>query len=134
MKRIFLFAMTFGTIISIATPPKPTTPIAKNAVAIDENALIINNNDDKKMVVEANNQDVLIAGKNNVIKITGTCKTVLITGEDNDVEIDSVEQIVIKGNYNFVSWIATQNPTEKPIIKDTGGYNNVGKRIVVQKK
>lgn len=128
MKKIFFITLVVAAITSIATPPKLTAPVVKNSVTIDDNAIIINNNDEMEIAVEANQQDVLISGNNNMIKISGTCKNVLITGKGNDVEIDSVNQIIIKGNYNFVSWLATQNTTGKPIITDNGGYNNVGKR------
>jgi hypothetical protein len=128
MKKILIISFIVGTLNTNATPPKLTAPISKNLVTLDENAIIINDNEELELNIVADNQDILIAGNNNMINIEGVCKKILITGKGNDVNIKSVDEIHIKGNNNFVSWESTSNSTQKPLIKDLGGYNNIGKR------
>jgi hypothetical protein len=45
------------------------------------------------------------------------------------VNINTVNEILVKGNYNFISWEKSSNANGKPLISDKGGYNNVGQRI-----
>lgn len=84
------------------------------------------NNLEKEITL--NGQDVLISGKDNKITIKGLIGKITITGKDNDVVIESVNQIIISGNGNFVSWEKTSNGNQKPNILDKGGYNNVGRK------
>jgi hypothetical protein len=67
-------------------------------------------------------------GNNNNIVINGLCNKLIITGKGNDVEVDTIADIIINGNYNFVSWKNTTNKNDQANIKDFGSYNNIGKR------
>jgi len=128
MKKILIISFIVGALNATATPPKLTAPISKNLVTLDENAIIINDSEELELNIVADNQDILIAGNNNLINIEGVCKKILITGKGNDVEVDTTTDIIITGNYNFVSWKNTTNKNDQASIKDSGSYNNIGKR------
>ncbi|HRB92293.1 MAG TPA: DUF3060 domain-containing protein [Chitinophagales bacterium] len=79
-----------------------------------------------------NDKDVVIAGNDNKITIHGYVEKLSILGKNNEIDVESVHEIYIKNDYNFVSWQATPNKSGKPIISDKGGYNNIGKRTIKQ--
>ena len=83
---------------------------------------------DKEDTLEADGKDVLIAGNNNKLVLTGNVNKLLVTGKDNDLEVASVKEIIVSGNGNFISWERSGNASGKPLVKDSGGYNNIGKK------
>ena len=134
MKKIILFAVivllnTF--IINAQTSDAPA--IAKEinkieaSVPVEEKVYKIEESKLEKEIT-LNGQDVLISGNDNKITIKGLIGKITITGKDNDLVIESVNQIIISGNGNFVSWEKTSNGNQKPNITDKGGYNNVGRK------
>lgn len=96
------------------------TKILNNEVKIAESNL------EQEFTIQ--NKDVSIVGDGNKIKINGTVGKLSISGNDNEIDVESVKEIAIKFNYNFVSWQQSPNANGKPIISDKGGYNNVGKK------
>ena len=75
-----------------------------------------------------NEQDVLLSGSDNKIHIKGTVANITITGKNNEVDLESVNSILLSSDFNFVSWQTSTNKSGKPIVTDKGGYNNVGKK------
>jgi hypothetical protein len=135
MKKITLFlfsamAISTASFAQTSTKKTPATKVTKPATAkpqVAADALKFeNSNKEEEFAVDG--KDVLISGNNNKITITGNVGKILITGKDNDITIVAVNEIVITGNGNFVSWEKTNTSSAKPIIQDKGGYNNVEKR------
>jgi hypothetical protein len=125
MKQLYLFVFLFVTIINSKSNP----PTVKNSIGtIAENAIIIHDNEVMDIVIKVSAQDVVVMGNNNNIVINGLCNKLMITGKGNDVEVDTTTDIIITGNYNFVSWKNTTNKNDQASIKDSGSYNNIGKR------
>jgi hypothetical protein len=69
-------------------------------------------------------QDVGISGYGMRIQITGTCRSITITGSGNQVEVAEVAAITINGYGNTVHWAATPSGTT-PDITDNGEGNTV---------
>ena len=97
-----------------------SVPVEEKVYKIEESNL--------EKEITLNGQDVLISGNDNKITIKALIGKITITGKDKDDVIESVNQIVITGNGNFVSWEKTSNGNQKPNILDKGGYNNVGRK------
>ncbi len=135
MKKITLFlfsAIAISTVSFAQTSTKKTTAtkspkvVATAAQVADDAVKFTTSDASEEFAVDG--KDVLISGNNNKITITGNVGKILITGKDNDITIVAVNEIVITGNGNFVSWEKTNTSSVKPTIQDKGGYNNVEKR------
>lgn len=127
MKNQTLFLLLFLT-ISIHTfggEPKTTKPKQTTTEDISPDAVkYADNNKEEEVLVDG--KDIILSGNNNRLTFKGTISKILITGKDNDITIESVNQITISGNGNFVSWEKSSNG--KPVIQDKGGYNNIERR------
>ncbi len=109
------------TVVKKTTVTKTTTPtVSADAIKFEGS--------DKEEEIKADGKDIHISGNGNKLTITGSAAHVLITGKDNDIAIQSVNEITVTGNGNFVSWEKTGNGNAKPVVQDKGGYNNVGKK------
>lgn len=141
MKKITLFLLSAMTISSVSfaqtsskkttatnktTTTKTTKPATSKPQVAADALKFENSNKEEEIVVEG--KDVLVSGSNNKLTITGNVGKILITGKNNDITLVAVNEIVITGNGNFVSWEKTNNTNAKPNILDKGGYNNVEKR------
>ena len=115
------FAQESNTVKSTGkTKVATAVDVAVDAIKFDSN------NKDEEIIVEG--KDVILSGDDNRLTFKGTIGKILITGKNNDITIESVNQIMIPGNGNFVSWEKSSNANGKPIIQDKGGYNNVERR------
>lgn len=111
-----------------ATIVKPSTEVSTATTVIPADAVHIFDSNKNDVELTATNKAIVIEGNNNQINITGNCKQIFITGKSNDITIESLDFIEITGESNFVSWEKSSNTSGKPIIRDKGGYNNVGKK------
>lgn len=128
---IFNFAQssTSKTKSQTTSKTKPRTTVVKStATSIPSDALIFNSSKQETAEIIATDKAIVISGNENKITITGNCSQLFITGKNNDIVVESLDNIEITGSGNFVSWEKSTNATGKPIIKDKGGYNNVGKK------
>ena len=114
------------TTVKKKTTTKTTKPIAAKPQVAADAIKFENSNKEEELSVDG--KDILISGSNNKLTIIGNVGKILITGKDNDISIVAVNEIVITGSGNFVSWEKTNSSSVKPIIQDKGGYNNVEKR------
>ena len=88
--------------------------------------------------------DVTIAGNENTVTLTGTCKSVTVsgnknkiaaassehayvTGNDNTVAIDALDNLAVPGNNNVVSYKATVAKGGKTKVSNPGKGNKVTK-------
>lgn len=135
MKKIILFLLSAMAISSISysqsSSKKTATTKTNKSIAfkpqVAANALKFESSN-KEDEVNVDGKDILVSGSNNKLTITGNVGKILISGKDNDITIVAVNEIVITGNGNFVSWEKTNSSAVKPVIQDKGGYNNVEKR------
>ncbi len=132
MKNYFLFThlLFFGCIITFGQETKTTISTkTKNTITqnISSDAIRYANNKKEEEII-LDGKDIIISGSDNKLNFKGTIGIILITGNNNDITIESVNQINLPGNGNFVSWEKSTNASGKPKIQDKGGYNNVGKR------
>ncbi len=105
---------------AVKTKTKPTTTVDVSPDALKYSA----NNKEEEIAVDG--KDVVISGHDNKLNFTGKIGKLIITGKNNDITTQSVVQILVTGNGNFVSW--EKAPNGKPIVSDKGGYNNIEKR------
>ena len=127
MKNQLLFLLLLLNIVTFGqgTKPTKTTTTTSQEIAADAIKYADNNKEDE---VTIDGKDVFISGNDNRLTFKGTIGKIIITGKDNDILIESVNQIIVSGNGNFVSWEKSTNASSKPIIQDKGGYNNIEKR------
>ncbi len=139
MKKIILTSLAIAiTLFSFSqstaktqktTKPKPKTTVVKStATSIPADAIIFNSSNQETAEIAATDKAIVISGNESKINITGNCRQLFITGKNNDIVVESLDNIEITGSGNFVSWEKSTNANDKPIIKDKGGYNNVGKK------
>jgi len=129
MKKLFIVLMLFVGITGRAAAQRNANAKVSdaNATSVKADALkITDSNKEEEMPVDG--KDILLSGNNNKITFKGTVGKIVITGKDNDIYISSVEQIIVTGNGNFVSWEKSPNSNGKPYTLDRGGYNNIEKR------
>lgn len=84
-------------------PVKAVTAVQKRKVSKNiKDVVIVSNNIDAAFTCSGNNCSV--AGNNCTIKLRGNCSKLTITGNNNEVESESVAQVSISGNNNTVTW------------------------------
>lgn len=125
MKYIIIIFFSVTVCMAQNNPTKPKPKPVSISIAADA---INYAGSDKEDTLEADGKDVLIAGNNNKLVLTGNVNKLLVTGKDNDLEVASVKEIIVSGNGNFISWERSGNTSGKPLVKDSGGYNNIGKK------
>ncbi len=69
-------------------------------------------------------EKITIAGSNNTFLILGTVSTLVIAGSDNTIRVQSVDQIVMAGSKNNVTWSAAVS-LDIPKVEDSGKKNTV---------
>lgn len=67
---------------------------------------------------------VLVAG--NKAKITGVAKRVLVSGNENTLELDATNTVDVTGNKNVVTWKRVVDGNREKV-SNTGTDNRVGK-------
>jgi hypothetical protein len=122
MKKLLFLIQAMGTMILFALPP------TKDIQQYDPATTLFIEDSNKKIELPADGKDVVINGSKNTIHFTGVSKKLVIKGNNNDIDVDTVAAIEITGDYNFVAWKYGPDATSKPTVTDKGGYNNVGKR------
>ena len=125
MKYIIIFFFSVTVCMAQNNPTKPKSKPVSISIAADA---INYAGSDKEDTLDADGKDVLIAGNNNKLVLTGNANKLLVTGKDNDLEVASVKEITVSGNGNFIAWERSGNASGKPLVKDSGGYNNIGKK------
>jgi hypothetical protein len=139
---VWIIVLTAASIIAqtskTTSKPKPKTKTAqvikqKPAVQpgdqpIPENAYYYKESGKQDGVIDSKYPAIVIEGSNNRINIADGNTMIFVKGKKNDINMISADYIEITGDDNFVSWQVSNNASGKPVIKDKGGYNNVGKR------
>lgn len=130
MKNQLLSLCLLVSVASFAQGTKTTKPAAAKQSVLDDiaaNAIKYPDNG-KEDEITVDGKDIVVSGNENRLTFKGTIRKIIITGKNNDILIESVKQIIVPGNGNFVSWEKSENTGGKPVIVDKGGYNNVERR------
>jgi len=69
---------------------------------------------------------VLVSG--NKAKLTGSAKSVLVSGNDNTVDLDVVDKLLVSGNSNTVSYKASSDAKKKTKVSNPGNKNKITKK------
>jgi len=106
---------------------------------------IMNIDDDQTLTVDcAKDKNVNLTGNKNKITLNGTCKSVNISGNENEVNgttiqvkvsgnentftLEAVDSILVSGNDNKISYKATVTKTKKKTgVLNSGNGNKIGK-------
>ena len=107
-------------------------PAAADVMVADNNQkLTIDCAKDANIAVTGNDAVITLTGtcdkilvSGNKAKITGAVKSIYVTGNENQANVDAVVEINTSGNKNTVSYKADK----KPKVSNTGNKNVVGKR------
>lgn len=67
---------------------------------------------------------VELVGSNNIVRIQGQCVGLHVTGDNNSIEIDVVDEIRFRGDRNDVRW-RRGFTVDQPNMLETGGRNQV---------
>ncbi|MEW5740881.1 MAG: DUF3060 domain-containing protein [Myxococcota bacterium] len=69
------------------------------------------------------NEEVRISGQGHTLTLTGPCKSVLVSGQSNNIATDTAETILVSGMSNQVSWKSGPGG-KKPKISVSGMGNS----------
>lgn len=102
--------------------------VISDAAPLDAKGVVKYAENGKEEEITTDAKILMVSGNENKLSVKGKVDKLIISGKDNDITISSVNQIVISGSSNFVSWESSENTSGKPVVQDKGGYNNVGKK------
>ncbi len=71
-----------------------------------------------------NNTKLTVAGNENTLVILGTSPALVVTGNGNNIKIQSVDQIEVAGSNNTITWSSGAS-ADLPQIKDLGTGNKI---------
>ncbi len=66
---------------------------------------------------------LLVSG--NKAKVTGSAKKTVVSGNDNTVDLDVVDNLLVSGNSNTVSYKKASDAKKKSKVSNTGNKNKV---------
>ena len=69
---------------------------------------------------------VELVGANNIARLRGQCIGLYVTGDNNSIEIDVIDEIRIRGDRNDVRW-RRGFTVERPNMLESGGRNTVSR-------
>jgi hypothetical protein len=82
--------------------------------------------DEITRTIDCRNRDVDLRGDGNTLTLRGDCGKLLVTGNNNVIEIDSVQAIDTPGNENRITW--AKGPSRSgPKITNLGNGNTIRK-------
>jgi hypothetical protein len=150
MKSKLLFFLVFGLFLSgcnynklreVVVEENTNVANQKSQEQIDaenrlfnDDPLILSSTSDYK-AIPCNNREIEITREatSNNFKLTGECKKISVDGVSNDVTVEKVGEIIVKGTSNKVIY-GEGIDGKKPKITKTGVSNAVDSRSVKEKK
>jgi hypothetical protein len=82
--------------------------------------------DDRHDAIDCNGRDISILGSRNVLQLRGICPAVIVSGSDNEIDIDAAQRIETTGDRNRVTWVDVTTGRE-PRVQNTGTRNRISK-------
>jgi hypothetical protein len=83
--------------------------------------------DDREDSIDCRGREVSILGSRNTLRLRGSCPMVIVTGSDNEVDVDRSQRIRATGDRNRVVWTTVIDGATTPRIENTGQRNRIGK-------
>ena len=91
-------------------------------------AAVVVQEDDRKDSIDCSGREVSILGSRNTLRLHGSCPMVIVTGSDNEVDIDASERIRVSGDRNRIIWTSVISGGAKtPRVDNTGQQNRISK-------
>lgn len=121
-------AALFAAVLVLAASPA----IADVNVAGNHQKINVECGKHKIVNISGNHAVITLSGACDLISIAGNHATVrgsvdrvLIDGNNNKLALDAVDQIVVRGNKNIVSF-KKGNKEKAPVVTNFGNENNIG--------
>jgi hypothetical protein len=90
---------------------------------------------DKAVIVSGNEATITLTGvcdsvmvSGNKATVKGSAKKVVVSGNENTAELDVVDNLLVSGNSNTVSYKASSDPKKKTKVSNPGNKNKVAKK------
>jgi hypothetical protein len=83
--------------------------------------------DDREDSIDCRGREVSILGSRNTLRLRGSCPMVIVTGSDNELDIESTQRIRATGDRNRVVWTTVIDGATTPRIENTGQQNRITK-------
>jgi hypothetical protein len=83
--------------------------------------------DGREDSIDCNGREVSILGSRNTLRLRGSCPMVIVTGSDNEVDVDTTQRIRATGDRNRVIWTTVIDGATTPRIENTGQQNRISK-------
>jgi hypothetical protein len=83
--------------------------------------------DGREDTIDCRGREVSILGSRNTLHLRGSCPRVIVTGSDNEVDVDTTQRIRTTGDRNRVLWTTVIDGATTPRIENTGQQNRISK-------
>jgi hypothetical protein len=83
--------------------------------------------DDREDSIDCRGREVSILGSRNTLRLRGSCPMVIVTGSDNELDVDTAQRIRTTGDRNRVVWTSVSDGAATPRIENTGQQNRISK-------
>jgi hypothetical protein len=77
--------------------------------------------------IDCRGREVSVLGSRNTLRLRGSCPTVIVSGSDNEVDVDTTQRIRATGDRNRVVWTRVIDGATTPRIENTGQQNRISK-------
>jgi hypothetical protein len=84
--------------------------------------------DDREDSIDCRGREVSILGSRNTLRLRGSCPMVIVTGSDNELDVETAQRIRTTGDRNRVVWTTVIDGTSStPRVENTGQQNRINK-------
>jgi hypothetical protein len=83
--------------------------------------------DGREDSIDCRGREVSILGSRNTLRLRGSCPMVIVTGSDNELDVDATQRIRATGDRNRVVWTTVIDGATTPRIENTGQQNRISK-------
>jgi len=83
--------------------------------------------DGREDSIDCRGREVSILGSRNTLRLRGSCPMVIVSGSDNEVDVDTTQRIRATGDRNRVVWTTVIDGATTPRIENTGQQNRISK-------
>jgi hypothetical protein len=83
--------------------------------------------DGREDSIDCRGREVSILGSRNTLRLRGSCPMVIVTGSDNEIDVDTTQRIRASGDRNRVVWTSVIDGTQMPRVENTGQQNRISK-------
>lgn len=117
-----------GTDVRVETDGKQEEVTGVELSGIRSDAWMVDGQDKRLTHACARDEDVNVTGQDNDITLTGPCRHVQVSGQDNRVTTEQATSINASGMKNTVTWRRGPSREQKPRISTSGFDNSVSRQ------